>query len=119
MVATNEAELERRGMLKRPNLRVVEELPLNALDRDVIGRAIRIEIPFTDLYKLRRIAELLAGLAEDIAFQSRRTDHPPLDSKDYRAWRRSTLFFLKHRSLHINREIRDLHGKHNKNGTTR
>ena len=97
--------------MKKPDLRIVEEPPLNALDRVVIGHAIRIHIPFDDLLLLREYAGLLRGLADDLDFNARRTDHPPLDSKDYPPWRRTLLFYLKFRAGLINREIRDLHRK--------
>lgn len=96
-----------------------EEPRLNAWDQSIVGKAIRIEIPFTDIYKMREIAEMLHGLAADLDFTSRRTDHPPLDSKDYAPWRRSMLRQLRETSLLINHRIRYLHGKHNKNGTTK
>lgn len=88
---------------------VPEEPPLNALDRVVIGGAVRLHIPFDDLLALREYAGLLRGLADDIDFNARRTDHPPLDHPDYQPWRRQLLFYLKFRTGLINREIRDLH----------
>ena len=95
--------------MKKPDLRVVEEPALNNLDRIVIGGAVRIHIPFDDLLALREYAGLLRGLADDIDFAARRTDHPALDSPDYQPWRRQLLFYLKFRAGLINREIRDLH----------
>lgn len=105
--------------MKKSELRIVEEPPLNALDRVVIGKAVRIEIPFSDLYKMRRMAEMLRGLADDIDFNSRRIDHPEPGTRDYELWRRHILFYLKFRTGLVNKEIRLLHGKYNRNGSTK
>jgi hypothetical protein len=69
----------------------------------------RLEIPFTDEFKLRQIADMLRGLAADIDNISRNASLPLV----------SRLYLMKSRAQAMNRRIRDLHGKFNKNGTTR
>ena len=78
---------------------------LSDLDKLVIGQAVRIEIPFTDQYNMRRIADLLRGYAEMLDFWSRRTDLPP----------RSVLMHLRGEAKLMNSRIRELTGrKHHK-----
>ena len=73
---------------------------LTELDRVVIGEAVRIEIPFTDQYNMRRIADLLRGYAEMLDFWSRRNDLPP----------RSVLSHLRGEAKLVNARIRDITG---------
>lgn len=73
---------------------------LSEFDRSIIGNATRIEIPFTDVYSMRRIAELLRGYAEMMDVYSRRHD-----IKD-----RSILLDLKIEAKRLNRRIRILTG---------
>lgn len=47
---------------------------LTDLDRKHIGTFIRFEIPLTDIYKLRKVADLLRGAADVIEQRTRRTD---------------------------------------------
>jgi hypothetical protein len=70
---------------------------LSDLDKMVIGQAVRIEIPFTDQYNMRRIADLLRGYAELLDLWSRRTDLPP----------RSVLMHLRGEAKLVNTRIRE------------
>lgn len=47
---------------------------LTDFDRKQIGTFIRLEIPLTDIYKLRKVANLLRGAADRIDHRTRRTD---------------------------------------------
>lgn len=69
-------------------------------DRRVIGAAVRIEIPFTDQYNMRRIADLLKGYAETLDFWSRRNDLPP----------RAVLSHLRGEAVAMNYKIREMTG---------
>jgi hypothetical protein len=73
---------------------------LSDLDKMVIGQAVRIEIPFTDQYNMRRIADLLRGYAELLDLWSRRNDLPT----------RSVLVHLRSEAKAINSRIRDMCG---------
>ena len=68
MVGTLEGALD---MKRRPQM---DEL--SDWDREKIGTFVRIEIPLTDIYKLRKVAEKLRGLADRIDNHTRRTDLP-------------------------------------------
>lgn len=50
---------------------------LNAFDRQIVGETCRLELPLTSVYNLRRVADLLRGLAERYDLLSRRDDIPP------------------------------------------
>ena len=47
---------------------------LTDYDRKLIGTFVRLEIPLTDLYKLREVAEHLRGFADKIDHLTRRQD---------------------------------------------
>lgn len=47
---------------------------LSDVERETIGRAVRLEIHFTDPLSLRKQAEIMAGLAESIKAFSQRRD---------------------------------------------
>lgn len=66
MVGTLEEALD---VKRRPQM---DEL--SDLDRKHIGTFIRIEIPLTDIYKLRKVADMLRGMATEIDQRTRRTD---------------------------------------------
>lgn len=80
-------------------------------DREDIGAAVRIEIPFTDEFKIRQIADWLRGYAEFIDQTSR---HHALPLK-------ARLRLMKSEASDLNRKIKDLHGREhfNPNGTTK
>jgi len=78
-------------------------------DREHIGAAMRLEIPFTDEFKMRQIADMLRGLAADFDSISRNVNLP-LSSR---------LWLMKRHAAAVNKRIRNLHGNFNKNGTTR
>jgi len=66
MVATLEAALAEK---RRPQADELSEW-----DREKIGTFVRLEIPLTDIYKLRKVAGLLRGLADRIDTHTRRSD---------------------------------------------
>lgn len=68
MVGTLEDALD---MKRRP-----QKDELSDWDREKIGTFVRLEIPLTDIYKLRKVAELLRGVADKIDNHTRRTDLP-------------------------------------------
>jgi hypothetical protein len=80
-------------------------------DRQHVGAAIRLEIPFTDEFKMRKIADWLRGYAEFIDQTSRHTNLPL----------RTRLSLMKLEARGLNSRIKDLHGRENfnSNGTTR
>lgn len=84
---------------------------LTDFDKSHIGAAVRIEIPFADEFKMRKIADWLRGYAEFID-QTSRQHALPL---------RTRLSLMKLEAHGLNSRIKDLHGreKFNKNGTTR
>ena len=82
---------------------------LTEYDKERLGAAIRLEIPFTDEFKLQQIADMLRGLAADIDHISRNASLPLA----------SRLMLMKSHAQQMNRRIRKLHGKYNPNGTTR
>jgi hypothetical protein len=84
---------------------------LTDYDRERIGAAVRIEIPFTDEFKLRTIADWLRGYAEFIDQHSRQHTLPLV----------TRLRLMKIEANSLNRRIKDLHGRENfnKNGTTK
>jgi hypothetical protein len=47
---------------------------LTDIEREQIGRFVRFEIPLTDIYKMRKVADLLRGAAAEIDNRTRRTD---------------------------------------------
>jgi hypothetical protein len=84
---------------------------LSDWDKRVIGRACRLEVPLSDAYTLRRIADLLRGFAAMLDNHSRRTDLSE----------RAVLYDIKAEAMTFNARVRELHGidKFNKNGSTR
>lgn len=66
MVGTLDEALD---MKRRPQMDELSEH-----DRKQIGTFIRIEIPLTDIYKLRKVADHLRGMAAEIETRTRRTD---------------------------------------------
>ena len=66
MVGTIEQALD---MKRRPQAHELTEYDLKQ-----IGTFVRFEIPMTDMYKLRQVADLLRGFANLIDTQTRRTD---------------------------------------------
>lgn len=114
MVGTNEQYASAMGKTKNAHLQIVppEEPPLSDLDRVVIGRSVRVDIPFdVGIFELRKMPPLLRELADAIEFQSHRTDHPPLNSPRYVTWRRSMQFELKQIANAITRKLKALRGK--------
>jgi hypothetical protein len=81
--------------------------PLEPWRRDVIGNSARIELPLDDRFILRQIAPMMAGLAEHIAFTTRRTD-----LTEYQI-----LNSVRQEINALNRFIRTKHGRALKNGT--
>lgn len=49
---------------------------LTAYDLEIIGKAVRIEVPFDDEFILREVADMLRGFANSIDFTTRRDDLP-------------------------------------------
>jgi hypothetical protein len=92
MVGTLENEL-----VKRQDRQLVTE-DLDEYDRKIIGTAVRLEIPFTSVYNMRRVAQVLIGYAEMLNNYSHRHD-----IKD-----RAILFHLKMEARRANRKIREI-----------
>lgn len=79
-------------------------------DRKVIGASsVRLVIPMTDRYTLRRLPDLLRGMAAVIEQQSHRDDLTD----------RTILMEIKAEAYAFNSRMREIHGlsKFNKNGT--
>lgn len=91
MVKVNEAEWDKARKTAR-----IDDNGLSAYDKDLLGSAIRIEIPFTDPKLLRDIADMLRGFANTIDFTVQRDDMPL----------RARLFQLKSEAMNINQRIR-------------
>lgn len=105
MVGTTEDHVVR---LQRQN--VLDEMTEH--DRKIVGTAaIRLEIPLTDRYTLRKMPGLLRGMAAHIENMARREDLAD----------RSVLLDIKAEASHFNKTVREMHGedRFNKNGTTR
>lgn len=77
---------------------------LTQYDLEIIGRPVRIEIPFEDPVKLREIADMLRGFANSIDFTTQRDDIPL----------RARLVMLKQEASGVNYRIRGMHGKSRK-----
>lgn len=71
MVDVNPAEWD---MARKAGVKFREEM--NEIDRIICGadQAKHLIIPMSDVYNLRRIAEVLRSVASDLDFLSRRTD---------------------------------------------
>jgi hypothetical protein len=66
MVGTLDEALD---MKRRP-----QKDELTDIDREHIGTFVRLEIPLTDIYKLRKVADILRGIADRIDHTTRRDD---------------------------------------------
>lgn len=97
MVGTLQEHVERNMAPKMPG----DGGELTDFDKKIIGAAVRIEIPFGDVYNMRRIADLLRGYAETLDVYSRRTDLPA----------RSILNHLKMEAKAINYRIAEMSGR--------
>lgn len=104
MVGTVDGELHRRASQDEMD-------GLTEYDLQVLGKAVRIEVPITSLYTLRRVASLFHGYADRLAVISRRHDDSTMRAK---------LMECRMLLSQLNYEIKDAHGraKFNKNGTT-
>ncbi len=73
---------------QRPPLREIppEPPPLTDFDKMIIGRPKRISIPLEDKFVLRKIADLLRGLAIVMDFESRRPDTAQRESLSRIRW---------------------------------
>lgn len=91
-------------MAKRRRASQFDEMP--AWKRELIGASGRVQIPFDDVHLIRKVAPLLAGLAEQLAFTARRTD---LDEYNQ-------LMAIKNEVAAVNNQIRQMHGGAYKNG---
>lgn len=80
---------------------------LTKAQRELLKNSARINIPLPDVFLLRQVAPLLAGLAEHIAFTARRTDLSEYD----------LLMSIRNKVEETNTEIRNMHGGTHKNGT--
>ncbi len=69
---------------------------LSKFDREMLGQSKRLTIPVTDRLVLRKVADLLRGLANVIDFESRRPDNTA----------RSSLFRIATEVDSTNRKIR-------------
>lgn len=92
------------------NLRRLEESGLSARDIEIIGGpSARMEIPLTDRFTLRKVPDILRGLAAAIESHSRRED-----------WsERTVMLEVKSEVRDSARRLREIHGvsRFNKNGT--
>jgi hypothetical protein len=78
-----------------------EEYPapeLSQFDKDLIGAAVRLEVPFGGRYQLRQIAGILRAYADKVEFWTRQQD---VDD-------RTMLMHLKIEAKLANRRIRDV-----------
>src|SRR4051812_28358860 len=91
-------------MDKRRRSAQFDEMP--GWKRRLIGASGRLQIPFDDVHLIRKIAPLLAGLAESLAFTSRRTDLGEYNQ----------LMAIKNEVAAVNEHIRQLQGGTYKNG---
>lgn len=72
---------------------------LTEFDREMLGRAVRIELPVNDAAVLAQAADLLRGLANQIDFCLQRQDIPL----------RPRLQMIKDYAWNLNRRLRDEH----------
>lgn len=85
-----------------------ESPPLSDMDRTITGKAsVRVDLPFVDSYKVRKMGELLCGLGEMLKALSHRHD----------LTERQRLFIMASETRDLRNRIRYLHSKINKNGT--
>ncbi len=85
---------------------------LSELDRKIVGgSSVRLEIPITDKFTLRKLPDMLRGFAAHIENQSRRPDLAD----------RTILLDIKAEARAFNSRIREIRGvdNFNKNGTTK
>src|SRR5262249_41727861 len=80
-----------------------------------LGKSLRIDIPITDLHNLRKYAELLRSLAQDLDVASRRT-LPVKNALHFNHERRLLLLSVQQRVIQIRNEIRRIHGPLTRNG---
>lgn len=100
------------GTLEDQVVRLRREAEMTEHDRKMVGTsAIRLEIPITDRYTLRKIPDLLRGVAAHIDHMARQAE-----MKD-----RTVILEIKAEASEFNRKVREMHGedRFNKNGTTR
>lgn len=71
---------------------------LSQFDRDIIGSAVRLEVPFSGRYQLRQIASILRAYADKIEFWTRQHDIED----------RTMLVNLRFEATMANRRIRDI-----------
>lgn len=115
MVMDNETVVEMRGLRKKEP----EEAPASTLskhDREIIGAAVRIEIPIADagFHQLELIADLLIGAGNRMKIQARRRldRNPPTE--------REIKFSMKMDLTGMRQDIRDATpGCWNRNGTVK
>lgn len=85
---------------------------MTPLDKAIVGaKATRAEIPLTDRYLIGKMAELLHGVAAEMAFAAQRKD-----------WPDRTVFMETQTTVRqFNHRVREMHGlsKFNTNGTTK
>lgn len=71
---------------------------LSQFDKDLIGNAVRLEVPFSGRYQLRQIAGILRAYADKVEFWTRQQDVED----------RTMLLHLKIEAKLANRRIRDV-----------
>lgn len=91
MVKVNEAEWDKQRKRSK-----IDDNGLTQYDRDLIGKAVRIEIPFMHPTVLKGVPDLLRGLATQIEFTLQRDDLPL----------RARLHMLKTVAADVNARIR-------------
>lgn len=93
-----------------------EVSPLSKFDRDIIGVAVRFEIPVADaqLHELERIADVLIGAGNNLKFQAQRRMEKNAPSE------RELKFAISADLKSVRQRIRDLTpGYWNRNGTVK
>lgn len=103
MVGTNEAFVHKIHSQQ-------EEDELTEADKAYLGKAVRLEIPITSTYTIRRVASLFHSYADRLGVIARRDD------------KARVILLEASMELHaLNRDIREAHGlaKFNRNGTTK
>ncbi len=97
--------------MNKPDVIPFEQDELTDFDRKLIGgRAVRLEIPLSNRYTLRKIPDMLRGFAALIDSHTRNPD----------IGERTVLLAIKAEVRSFNARVREIHGidKFNKNGTT-
>jgi hypothetical protein len=121
MVGTLEDALARKGarlQLGTPSVEAEtnDEPPVRGYDARVFCKAVRIDLPFVNVRSFARVAELLRDLANDFEAASKERLPPPTHP-DYHRERRLILLDMSMRADTVRRQLRELHGNLNKNGT--